>query len=194
MSSALAGISLTCGSHEVPARGSPSQSLRRRYTEPTLSRTKLKDSSMSEVRLSTEAALTYTEQLQLLTSSDIFIAAHGAALTNVISMRRGSCVVELFPNNFRYYMFEELSRLLGLHYYSHEAVSAPKGCKDCPGRSGIPSLTEPGAFHGMKTCKKCNIIISDQDWYFLFKDAASAVWLSMSRRTDIHKFDVRKRK
>ena len=150
--------------------------------------------SVSGRSLSSEVALTYKEQLQLLASSDIFIAAHGAALTNVVAMRRGSCVVELFPNNFRYYMFEELSRLLGIHYYSHEAVSPPKSCKDCPGRSGTPSLTEPVAFHGIKSCKKCNIIISEQDWYFLFKDAASAVWLSMSRRTDIHKFDVRKRK
>eukprot|EP01059_Diplonema_ambulator_P009306 TRINITY_DN19141_c0_g1_i3.p1 TRINITY_DN19141_c0_g1~~TRINITY_DN19141_c0_g1_i3.p1 ORF type:complete len:450 (+),score=127.15 TRINITY_DN19141_c0_g1_i3:59-1408(+) len=144
--------------------------------------------------LSDQTAPTYVQQLQRLVTTDIFIAAHGAALTNIIVMRRGTAVIELFPNNFRYYMFEELARLLGLNYFSHEAIEPPAKCKDCTGRKGLPPLDTPHAFHGSKSCKKCNIQISDQDWYYLFKDAASTVWLSQSRRSDIHKFDVRKSK
>eukprot|EP00662_Eupelagonemidae_sp_cell21_P005831 gene5831-39928_t len=49
-------------------------------------------------------------------------------MTNVVAMRRGAAVVELFPNNFRYYMFEELARMLGLHY-------GDKRCKKCPIRA-----------------------------------------------------------
>ena len=139
-------------------------------------------------------ALTYVEQMQLLATTDVFIAAHGAALTSIVCMRRGSAVIELFPNNFRYYMFEELARLMGLHYYSYESPTPPSGCAGCTGRKGTPTLDDIHNFNGAKACKKCNIKVSSIDWFYLFKDAASAVWLSLSRRSDIHKFDVRKQK
>eukprot|EP00754_Rhynchopus_humris_P038951 Rhum_TRINITY_DN2158_c0_g1::Rhum_TRINITY_DN2158_c0_g1_i1::g.6092::m.6092 len=166
-----------------------------KFGEVATFRTVVFDNKSSKGRLLSDAkALSYKEQMQLLAETDVFVAAHGAALTSIIAMRRGTAVIELFPNNFRYYMFEELARLLSLHYLPHEARKPPGNCKGCEGRKGTPPIADPHSFNGAKGCKKCNIKVSKEDWYYLFKDSASAVWLSMSRRTDIHKFDVRKQK
>eukprot|EP00744_Colponema_vietnamica_P003870 GILI01005864.1.p1 GENE.GILI01005864.1~~GILI01005864.1.p1 ORF type:complete len:165 (-),score=10.42 GILI01005864.1:24-470(-) len=48
-------------------------------------------------------------------------------------MRPGSVVVELFPHNFRYYMYEELAKVMGLEYIAYEGERvSPPGC--CGGR------------------------------------------------------------
>eukprot|EP00756_Hemistasia_phaeocysticola_P016902 Hpha_TRINITY_DN15503_c5_g6::TRINITY_DN15503_c5_g6_i1::g.104650::m.104650 len=144
--------------------------------------------------LANVSALSYLEQMQLMAKTDIFIAAHGAAMTNVIAMHRGTAVIELFPNAFRYYMFEELIRLLGLHYFPYESPYPPSRCAGCSGRSGAPNMTDPRDFHGVKKCKRCPIKVPEVEWYYLVKSAASAVWLSQSRRQSVHLFDQRKTK
>eukprot|EP00758_Cryptobia_borreli_P001225 Tbor_TRINITY_DN2048_c0_g1::TRINITY_DN2048_c0_g1_i1::g.12050::m.12050 len=71
----------------------------------------------------------YYEQMIDLSQADILVAAHGAALSSVVVMRPGAVVIELFPHNFRYFMFEELSRLLNLNYVAYEGTSvSPAGC------------------------------------------------------------------
>jgi capsular polysaccharide biosynthesis protein len=44
----------------------------------------------------------FKEQLQLMADTDIFIACHGAALTNAPFIRKKGIVIEIFPYNFNY--------------------------------------------------------------------------------------------
>ncbi|KAJ9457441.1 hypothetical protein DIPPA_30204 [Diplonema papillatum] len=146
----------------------------------------------SVTSLSDNKESTYLERLQLLADTDMLIAAHGAALANVAVMRRGTSVVELFPHNFRRHAFEDLARLMGLNYFAFEAARPPPNCTGCTARLGAASLDDPLAYHGQKSCAKCDIRIAEVDWYYLFKNAATMVWLGMSRHNGIHQFDVRK--
>lgn len=149
----------------------------------------------------------HTDQLKQMFQSDILIAAHGAALSNVVVMQPGAVVVELFPHNFRYYMYEELSRVMSLNYVAYEGeVVTPRGC--CKQRSwkGGDSLTPQDAgqggvkevndirvaLNGKRDCKKCSIEVRDEVWYQLVKNAMASVWLRNSRLSDVHDFDVRR--
>ena len=73
----------------------------------------------------------FAEQARALFDTDVLIAAHGAALSSVVFMRPGSVVIELFPHNFRYYMYEELVNVMSLRYTAFEGstVSPPKCCR-----------------------------------------------------------------
>jgi hypothetical protein len=71
----------------------------------------------------------HVDQLKQLYNTDVLIAAHGAALSNVVVMQPGAVVMELFPHNFRYYMYEELCRVMSLNYVAYESeVVTPSGC------------------------------------------------------------------
>eukprot|EP00759_Apiculatamorpha_spiralis_P033150 PhF_6_TR3444/c0_g1_i1/m.5017 len=132
----------------------------------------------------------YEDQIAKFVQSDIVIAAHGAVFSNIAAMRKGTAVIELFPNNFRYYMYEELSRLLGLLYFPFEGSTVVKEC--CGGRGHPPPPITPQNINGERACKKCDISWTETEMYHLVKNAMSSVWLGYSRRTDIHEFDVRK--
>lgn len=47
----------------------------------------------------------FQEQLRLMADTDIFIACHGAAMTNAVFIRKNGIVIELFPYNFSYSFF-----------------------------------------------------------------------------------------
>ena len=47
----------------------------------------------------------FQQQLQLTDDTDIFIACHGAAVTNAPFIRKNGIVIEIFPYNFGYNMF-----------------------------------------------------------------------------------------
>ena len=72
----------------------------------------------------------YYEQMQQISSADVFIAAHGAALSSIVVMRPGAVIIELFPHNFRYYMYEELAKVLNIEYVAYEGtqVAPPRCC------------------------------------------------------------------
>ncbi|GJQ12813.1 hypothetical protein GpartN1_g4604.t1 [Galdieria partita] len=62
--------------------------------------------------------LSALQQAQLMHRSSIVIAAHGASLSNIIFMRRGSILIELSPylcSGEGY--FGALAKFLGLHYF-----------------------------------------------------------------------------
>jgi hypothetical protein len=73
----------------------------------------------------------HLDQLRQMFRTDVLLAAHGAGLSNVVVMQPGAVVIELFPREFRYYMYEELSRVLMLHYtaFEGEIVAPAKCCK-----------------------------------------------------------------
>ena len=155
----------------------------------------------------------HVDQLKQLFDTDVLIAAHGAGLSSIVVMQPGSVVIELFPNDFRYYMYEELARVLSLNYVSYESeVVAPANC--CRGRKwvsnanddmqqaaaavkaggdgGPPQVELVHALHGKRDCKKCDIVLPEATLYQLVKNALATVWLRNSRLSSVHDFDVRR--
>ncbi|CUG91710.1 transmembrane protein, putative [Bodo saltans] len=158
----------------------------------------------------------HVDQLKQLYNTDILIAAHGAALSNVVVMQPGAVVMELFPHNFRYYMYEELCRVMSLNYVAYESeVVTPAGCckqvrwkatagelagaggeeKDAddvndPLDSDASSIRkkEMVRLNGKRDCKKCSIGVKDETWYQLVKSAMASIWLRNSRLSNVHDF------
>lgn len=171
--------------------------------------------SLKSVRSGTVAArggprysFDYRDQVRSLVDADIFITAHGAALSSVVFMRPGTVVIELFPHHFRYAMYEELAEVMQLDYVPFEGrVVAPTGC--CKGRD-IQDVAPAGAaaeggrssrdvnmervidMNGNRKCKKCDIAVSGTDLFYLMKDALASLWLHRSRFTTVHGFDKRR--
>jgi hypothetical protein len=69
-----------------------------------------------EVAVITFGHSTFAEQAAAAARADIMMGLHGADLTNMIFMRRGSVLIELNPLFFFENRFFELANNLGLHY------------------------------------------------------------------------------
>ncbi|KAJ9440114.1 glycosyltransferase [Diplonema papillatum] len=116
----------------------------------------------------------YVEQLRILASTDVLIAAHGAALSSMVVLPVGAVVIELFPHNFRYHMYAELASLLRLQYMPIESrepwgPSGP-GCSGCSATI-MPPVPRPYHTNGLKKCqkctpqcKKCDIKVDEERW------------------------------
>ena len=126
------------------------------------------------IKGATKPPPTHPEQIRILGhDTDVLLAAHGAGLAAVIAMRPRTAVIELFPNNFRYHMYQELAELASLQYTPYESrVVHPPGC--CAGRGGdlLPVLRKPhdGNGVGARACKKCDTLISDEELIALITD------------------------
>eukprot|EP01060_Flectonema_neradi_P036296 TRINITY_DN6938_c0_g1_i2.p1 TRINITY_DN6938_c0_g1~~TRINITY_DN6938_c0_g1_i2.p1 ORF type:complete len:490 (+),score=65.00 TRINITY_DN6938_c0_g1_i2:63-1532(+) len=117
----------------------------------------------------------YNEQLRILSSTDILIAGHGAALSSIVALPSGAVVLEAFPHNFRYHMYAELAMLLSLVYVPIESLVPWRngnghcsGCKPAP----QPEVSSPHGINGLKhcskectpPCKKCDIRLDWERW------------------------------
>lgn len=60
----------------------------------------------------------FEEQAAAVASADVLIGIHGADLTNLMFMKRGSAVVEINPMFFFENRFVEMATSLGIHYFA----------------------------------------------------------------------------
>eukprot|EP00754_Rhynchopus_humris_P006650 Rhum_TRINITY_DN13177_c2_g1::Rhum_TRINITY_DN13177_c2_g1_i1::g.57626::m.57626 len=168
----------------------------RRFGEADVARYLAERLGIADVRLVSfdGSALPYAAQLQALAATDVLVAAHGAALASIVVMTPGAAVVELFPHNFKYLMYEELARVSGLLYFPHEARDEVHGgCKRCRPRThnaSLPSTSSADAkaallrhMNGAKACKNCDIALPLADAYLLTRDALMSVMLLRVRQS-----------
>jgi hypothetical protein len=117
----------------------------------------------------------HPEQLRILAQdTDVLVAAHGAGLASIVAMRPGTTVIELFPHNFRYMMYQELAELSGVRYVPYESpVVHPPKCCSARGGDALPTLKKPhdGNGVGARACKKCDIFLTDDELFTLVADA-----------------------
>lgn len=74
-------------------------------------------------------ALTFLQQVELLAGTSVLIAAHGAALALIPFLRPSAWVLELFPVNFGYWLYEELAATSGVHYLSLHGKRVGRECR-----------------------------------------------------------------
>lgn len=67
-------------------------------------------------------ALTWAEQVKAMAETGILVAVHGAALTNVIFMPANAVLVEVFPWNYRSFLYRDLAWKAGLQYYPMASI------------------------------------------------------------------------
>lgn len=60
--------------------------------------------------------LPFREQLQLFSEAELVVGVHGAGLTNIAFMKRGTCVVEIMPRTEVKWHMAVLARILGVRY------------------------------------------------------------------------------
>ena len=69
------------------------------------------------IRVENLDELTFSEQVELMSSTDLLISPHGAGLTNIIFMQQERAVIELFPSKLWYYeLYGKIARNAGLFY------------------------------------------------------------------------------
>ncbi|KAJ7295239.1 hypothetical protein O6H91_04G028000 [Diphasiastrum complanatum] len=79
--------------------------------------------------------LSFCEQVKLLSRTDILVTSHGAQLTNIMFMSRGSSVMEMFPKGWLKFagigqnIYKWLTDWTGLH---HEGAWHDTEGPDCP--------------------------------------------------------------
>ena len=62
------------------------------------------------------------QQVRAMAESGILVAVHGAALTNVIFMPANAVLIEVFPWNYRSFLYRDLAWKAGLQYYPMSSV------------------------------------------------------------------------
>lgn len=60
--------------------------------------------------------LSLPDQVAIMDNTDLFISMHGAAMAQLVFMRPGTFVIELFPYGFRKYIYQNLARSVGVYY------------------------------------------------------------------------------
>jgi hypothetical protein len=61
---------------------------------------------------------TFVEQVLFWNRQDVVVAAHGAAMTNAMWMRRQTSVVEIFPLHYYVFMYRELCKSAGIYHFA----------------------------------------------------------------------------
>lgn len=127
--------------------------------------------SVSVVALETMA---FQEQLAIVSRTDIFVAAHGAALANAALLQAGrAVVVELFPANFGYWLYHELALSIGVDYFLFRGVGVSPTCrrKGCSLQRSEKDNTKMSSnkvqqlhstlreWNGWSRCKNCDIVV-----------------------------------
>eukprot|EP01060_Flectonema_neradi_P015581 TRINITY_DN2220_c0_g1_i2.p1 TRINITY_DN2220_c0_g1~~TRINITY_DN2220_c0_g1_i2.p1 ORF type:complete len:398 (+),score=46.21 TRINITY_DN2220_c0_g1_i2:93-1286(+) len=136
--------------------------------------------------------ISYGDQLQQLFQTDVLFAAHGAGLSSITVMKAGTALVELFPYNFKYLMFEELARLLSLFYFPYESPHRSSCCprvRTADNVSSFPQLMRQ--VNGAKACKNCDIVIPETDLMLLLRNSMQSVLLARHRLTNVLHVDRR---
>lgn len=84
--------------------------------------------SQVRVKLVYLELLPLPEQIDLVQQARVVVGVHGAALTHILFMRKGSFVVEIFPFGFKKVVYRDLARCLGINYLSYQ-VPRPEGVR-----------------------------------------------------------------
>ena len=134
----------------------------------------------------------YQRQLEILFKTDLLIAAHGAGLSNIVVMRPHTALIEMFPYNFKYLMFEELARLMSLFYFSYESLHRTSCCPHLRTQTNISSFPQfMRHVNGAKSCKNCDITIPEYDLMNLLRSSFQSVLLSRHRLVNVLNVDRR---
>ena len=62
------------------------------------------------------SGLTFKEQLEIMSATNLLVTIHGAQLTNVIFMHPGGTVIEIFNPLFNTDFYKQMSAMAELHY------------------------------------------------------------------------------
>jgi len=65
------------------------------------------------------ADMTVSEQVNTLSGAEIILSAHGAALTNILYLEKGVCLIEVIGRGAPRAMYMEISKYIGLSYYGY---------------------------------------------------------------------------
>jgi len=88
------------------------------------------------------------QQVSVIHNSSILIGNHGAGLVHLLWINPGSIVIELFPLNYKKFIYLSLSKLSGLHYISwintqNEHTQVLQKCKPIVLHSEESTLFKP---------------------------------------------------
>lgn len=103
----------------------------------------LKDTGMPIRVINEMGSLTWEEQVAAMANTGILVAVHGAALTNVIFMPANAVLIEVFPWQYRSFLYRDLAWKAGLQYYALNSIypdfggKTPLEMKNTPKGSGV---------------------------------------------------------
>ncbi len=66
-------------------------------------------------------AMTFKEQVDVMASTSVLIALHGAGLTNLMFMQPGTVVIEIFPPHVKHVLYERMAHYAGVYHFKVRA-------------------------------------------------------------------------
>ncbi len=67
---------------------------------------------------------TFQEQLEVLSTTGVFISVHGAGLMNEIFLPPGSVVIEVFPPHVKHVLYERIAHNSGVYHFKVRGLRA----------------------------------------------------------------------
>lgn len=103
------------------------------------------------------------QQALLMSTTRVFIAVHGAGLTNMIFMATGGVVVELFPPRFSYELYERVAVASGLRHVAYIASECANLASDGWGPYSNASNSLCSSTYSCRSiAKRCNFHVETQ--------------------------------
>ncbi|PXF40475.1 EGF domain-specific O-linked N-acetylglucosamine transferase [Gracilariopsis chorda] len=78
----------------------------------------------TEVKIVDFRDTSFDEQVKIMQETNVLIASHGAGNTNLVFMRPGGAVIEIFPFSYKAGPFDGFAKIFGMEYKT--AMSAPQ--------------------------------------------------------------------
>lgn len=139
------------------------------WRHPIIGASHSRPSEAIRVQVVDTEGMSFVDQVRLFANTDILIAAHGAALAFTMFMNPAyAVVIELFPYQFGYWIYEELAMSVGLEYHIVRGQRPSSSCsRKAPCKAPITSMrqsTEDNlygalrAWNGHSSCKNCDVM------------------------------------
>ncbi len=71
-----------------------------------------------------DGGTSFHDQVELLSNTGVFIAAHGAGLMNTIFLPPGAAVIEIFPPHVKHVLYERVAHYAGVYHFKVRPVRA----------------------------------------------------------------------
>lgn len=100
--------------------------------------------------------LSFADQVQVVRTTDVLFAVHGAALTHVLFLPPHAFVIEVLPHQFHHYFYEGVSRVVGVRHIEYMVSKREQQHVNC--------TWEPHS-------KFCNIVLPPEHIWPAFESA-----------------------
>lgn len=124
-------------------------------------------------------SLSATDQIRTMMTTRILISSHGAGLTNVMFMRTGGTVLELFQPHYNYYLYERIAHQSGVrHVFVNTQKTVPSLQMCDPDSSKFMNISSADCLKSTSCASKfkgCDLVVEPDKFEYALQSALDIV-------------------